>query len=76
MVTGFMERHLFGGLSGGRKGIMRGIGGIETMMSFQNAKMIGDIGCRWGNMRDNAVEDMSREMKAMCKGEFMLNVSL
>lgn len=55
---------------------MPGIAGIETIMTFHNAKMIGDIRSTWGNMTDNPVQDMTREINAMCKPDFMLNVTL
>ena len=50
IVTGFIEPHFFAGFSGGPKGIMPGIAGIETIMTFHNARMIGDPMSTWGNM--------------------------
>jgi lactate racemase len=76
IVTGFIEPHFFAGFSGGPKGIMPGIAGIETIMAFHNARMIGDPRATWGNMEDNPVQDMTREINRMCKPEFMLNVTL
>ncbi|MCP3761355.1 nickel-dependent lactate racemase [Domibacillus sp. A3M-37] len=76
IVTGFIEPHFFAGFSGGPKGIMPGIAGIETIMTFHNARMIGDARSTWGNMNDNPVQQMTREINAMCKPDFMLNVTL
>ncbi len=76
IVTGFIEPHFFAGFSGGPKGIMPGIAGIETIMTFHNARMIGDPLATWGNMVDNPVQDMTREINGMCKPDFMLNVTL
>ncbi|MCA0987303.1 nickel-dependent lactate racemase [Guptibacillus algicola] len=76
IVTGFIEPHFFAGFSGGPKGIMPGIAGIETIMTFHNARMIGDPLATWGNMTNNPVQDMTREINAMCKADFMLNVTL
>jgi lactate racemase len=76
IVTGFIEPHFFAGFSGGPKGIMPGIAGIETIMTFHNARMIGDPLATWGNMVDNPVQDMTREINSMCKPDFMLNVTL
>lgn len=76
IVTGFIEPHFFAGFSGGPKGIMPGIAGIETIMTFHNAKMIGDPLSTWGNMVDNPVQEMTREINRMCKPHFMLNVTL
>ncbi|CEG28670.1 nickel-dependent lactate racemase [Bacillus sp. B-jedd] len=76
IVTGFIEPHFFAGFSGGPKGIMPGIAGIETIMTFHNARMIGDPQSTWGNMVNNPVQDMTREINTMCKPDFMLNVTL
>jgi nickel-dependent lactate racemase len=76
IVTGFIEPHFFAGFSGGPKGIMPGIAGIETIMTFHNARMIGDARSTWGNMEDNPVQEMTREINRMCKPSFMLNVTL
>ncbi|MFJ5623073.1 nickel-dependent lactate racemase [Peribacillus loiseleuriae] len=76
IVTGFIEPHFFAGFSGGPKGIMPGIAGIETIMTFHNARMIGDPLATWGNMKNNPVQDMTREINQMCKPDFMLNVTL
>lgn len=76
IVTGFIEPHFFAGFSGGPKGIMPGIAGIETIMTFHNARMIGDPLSTWGNMTNNPVQDMTREVNGLCKPHFMLNVTL
>lgn len=55
---------------------MPGIAGIETIMTFHNARMIGDPLSTWGNMVNNPVQDMTRAINAMCKPDFMLNVTL
>lgn len=76
IVTGFIEPHFFAGFSGGPKGIMPGIAGLETIQTFHNAKMIGDPRSTWGNLEDNPVQDMAREVNRMCKPDFLLNVAL
>jgi len=76
IATGFIEPHFFAGFSGGPKGIMPGIAGIETILTFHNARMIGDPLATWGNMDGNPVQDMTREINAMCKPDFMVNVTL
>lgn len=76
IVTGFIEPHFFAGFSGGPKGIMPGIAGIETIMTFHNARMIGDPLATWGNMENNPLQEMTREVNAMCQPDFMLNVTL
>lgn len=76
IVTGFIEPHFFAGFSGGPKGIMPGIAGIETILTFHNARMIGDPLATWGNMVNNPLQDMTREVNRLCKPHFMLNVTL
>jgi nickel-dependent lactate racemase len=76
IVTGFIEPHFFAGFSGGPKGIMPGIAGIETILTFHNARMIGNPLSTWGNMVNNPLQEMTREINRMCKPHFMLNVTL
>jgi nickel-dependent lactate racemase len=76
IVTGFIEPHFFAGFSGGCKGIMPGIAGLETIMTFHNARMIGHPLATWGNMKENPLQEMAREINLMCKPEFLLNVTL
>lgn len=76
IVTGFIEPHFFAGFSGGPKGIMPGIAGIETILTFHNARMIGDPLSTWGNLQRNPLQEMAGEVNQMCKPDFMLNVTL
>lgn len=76
IVTGFIEPHFFAGFSGGPKGIMPGIAGIETIMTFHNAKMIGDSRSTWGNLDNNPLQEMTKEINLLCKPDFLLNVCL
>lgn len=76
IVTGFIEPHFFAGFSGGPKGIMPGIAGIETILTFHNARMIGDPRATWGNTENNPLQEMAREINAFCKPDFLVNVAL
>jgi nickel-dependent lactate racemase len=76
IVTGFIEPHFFAGFSGGCKGIMPGIAGLETIMTFHNARMIGDPLSTWGNMVNNPLQKMASEVNLLCKPDFLLNVTL
>jgi len=76
IVTGFIEPHFFAGFSGGCKGIMPGIAGLETIMTFHDARMIGHPLATWGNLADNPLQEMAREVNLMCKPDFLLNVTL
>lgn len=76
IVTGFIEPHFFAGFSGGPKGVMPGIAGIETILTFHNAKMIGHPLATWGKLDKNPLQEMTREINTFCKPDFLLNVSL
>lgn len=76
IVTGFIEPHFFAGFSGGCKGIMPGIAGLETIMTFHDARMIGHPLATWGNMENNPLQKMAREVNRMCMPHFLLNVTL
>ena len=76
IVVGFIEPHFYAGFSGGPKGVMPGIAGIETVTYFHNAKMIGNPLTTWLNIDGNPVANMSREVTAMAPPEFLVNVTL
>ncbi len=76
IVTGFIEPHFFAGFSGGPKGIMPGIAGIDTILHFHSAKLIGDPNSTWGLIENNPVQAEATEIALMCKPDFMFNVTL
>lgn len=76
IVTGFIEPHFFAGFSGGPKGIMPGIAGIDTIMHFHSAKMIAHPKSTWGLIEGNPVQMETTEIVQKCKPDFMLNVTL
>jgi nickel-dependent lactate racemase len=76
IVTGFIEPHLYAGFSGGPKGINPGIAGINTILDFHNAFMIGHPKSTWGVMEGNVVQDAATQNCLMAKPDFMLNVTL
>ncbi len=76
IVTGFIEPHFFAGFSGGPKGIMPGIAGLETIQTFHSAKMIGHEKAAWGVLEGNPLQEMACEVNRMCPPHFLLNVAL
>ncbi len=76
IITGFIEPHFFAGFSGGPKGIMPGIAGIETILHFHNARMIGHPGSTWGLLDDNPVQQEAAEIALRSNPDFLLNVTL
>jgi nickel-dependent lactate racemase len=76
IVTGFIEPHFFAGFSGGPKGICPALAGIETILDFHNAKMIGHPLSTWGVIEGNILQGAATENCLMAKPDFMLNVTL
>jgi len=76
IVVGFIEPHFYAGFSGGPKGVMPGVAGIETVTFFHNAQMVGDPGSRWLNLEANPIAEMAREVTAMAPPHFLVNVTL
>ena len=76
IVTGFIEPHFFAGFSGGPKGIVPGLAGINTIMHLHNAQMIGDPRSTWARLAGNPVQGEIREAVALCPPDFMVNVAL
>jgi nickel-dependent lactate racemase len=76
IVVGFIEPHLYAGFSGGPKGIMPGVAGIETVQFFHSARMVGDPGSTWLKLEGNPIQQMAREVAALAPPDFMLNVTL
>ncbi len=74
--TGFIEPHFFAGFSGGPKGIMPGIAGIDSIMHFHNAWMIGHPKATWGVLDGNPLQRESIEANEFCPPDFLLNVTL
>ncbi|MBU3916678.1 nickel-dependent lactate racemase [bacterium] len=76
IVTGFIEPHFFAGFSGGPKGIMPGIAGIDTIAHFHSAKLIAHPNSTWGLVEENLIQQEAKEIALMSKPDFMLNVTL
>jgi nickel-dependent lactate racemase len=76
IVTGFIEPHFFAGFSGGAKGVIPGLAGLETIQSLHNAPLIGDPRATWAVLKGNPVHEGIRECVGMCPPEFMVNVTL
>lgn len=74
--TGFIEPHFFAGFSGGPKGIMPAIAGIDSIMHFHNAWMIGHPSATWGVLDGNPLQQETIEANRFCPPHFLLNVTL
>ncbi|MBR4767375.1 MAG: nickel-dependent lactate racemase, partial [Lachnospiraceae bacterium] len=59
IAEGFIEPHFFAGFSGGRKSVLPGVAGRETVMYNHNAGFIASPYARTGNLKQNPIhEDM------------------
>jgi nickel-dependent lactate racemase len=76
IITGFIEPHFFAGFSGGPKGIMPGVAGLETVMSNHGAKNIGDPKSAFGITAGNPIWEEMRDIALRVGPSFLLNVSL
>lgn len=76
IVTGFIEPHFFAGFSGGPKGIMPGVAGLETVMSNHGARMIGDPGAVFGELDQNPIWCEMRDIATRVGPSFLINVTL
>jgi lactate racemase len=76
IVTGFIEPHFFAGFSGGPKGIMPGVAGLETVMSNHGARNIGDPKSAFGITLGNPIWEEIREIALRVGPSFLFNVTL
>lgn len=76
IITGFIEPHFFAGFSGGPKGIMPGLAGLETVMSNHGEKNIGDPRSTFGVTEGNPIWEEMRDIALRVGTSFLLNVSL
>jgi nickel-dependent lactate racemase len=76
IITGFIEPHLFAGFSGGPKGIMPGVAGLETVMSNHGARNIADPSSTFGVTAGNPIWEEMRDIALRPGPSFLLNVAL
>jgi nickel-dependent lactate racemase len=78
IVTGFIEPHFFAGFSGGPKGIIPGVAGLESVMASHNVANIGDPRATFGTTKGNPLWEELRDL-ATCDAvgpNFLINVTL
>lgn len=76
IVTGFIEPHFFAGFSGGPKGIMPGVAGLETVMSNHGEQNIGDPRAVFGELDENPIWCEMRDIALRVGPSFLVNVTL
>lgn len=76
IVTGFIEPHFFAGFSGGAKGVFPALAGIESIMHFHSAAMIGHPRATWGVLEGNPLQAEARAVWDLVRPDFLINVAL
>jgi lactate racemase len=76
IVTGFIEPHFFAGFSGGPKGIMPGVAGMETVISNHGRRNIGNANAAFGITEGNPVWEEMRDLALRAGPSFLINVTL
>lgn len=76
LATGFIEPHFYAGFSGGSKAIVPGVAGLRTVRHFHRASLIAHPKTTWGEWRGNPLQQLTREMTALCPPHFIVNVAL
>jgi nickel-dependent lactate racemase len=76
ICTGFIEPHFYAGFSGGSKAVVPGVAGLRTVQHFHRAQIIAHPATTWGDIRQNPLQKLTREMLALCPPDFIVNVTL
>jgi nickel-dependent lactate racemase len=76
IVTGFIEPHFFAGFSGGPKGIMPGVAGMETVIANHGRKNIASPQAAFGITEGNPLWEEMRDIALRAGSSFLVNVTL
>lgn len=76
IITGFIEPHFFAGFSGGPKGIMPGVAGLETIISNHGVPHLNHAEARFGITEGNPLWEELRDIALRVGPAFLVNVSL
>jgi nickel-dependent lactate racemase len=76
IVLGFIEPHFMAGFSGGYKGVFPAVAGIDAIMHYHRAAVIGDARSTWGLVEGNPTQDQIRANGALVPVDFLVNVTL
>jgi nickel-dependent lactate racemase len=76
VAEGLIEPHFFAGFSGGRKSILPGIAGYQSIMANHCAEFVQHEYARTGNLDGNPVHRDMLEAAKLAKLAFILNVVL
>jgi nickel-dependent lactate racemase len=75
IVMGFIEPHFMAGFSGGYKGIFPAVAGIDSIMHYHRAEIIGHPRSTWGVIEGNPTQEIVRRYGSVLPVDFCLNVT-
>ena len=76
ILTGYVEPHFFFGFSGGRKSIIPGIAGVETIQENHSAENIASPYARFGIYKENPMHANATEIAKLVGADFAINVCI
>jgi nickel-dependent lactate racemase len=76
IVLGFIEPHFMAGFSGGYKGVFPAVAGIDAIMHYHRAAVIGDARSTWGVVDGNPTQAQIRSNGALLPVDGLINVTL
>ena len=76
IVLGFIEPHFMAGFSGGYKGVFPALAGIDAIMHYHRAAVIGDPRSTWGLLEGNPTQEQIRHNGSLVPVDFLINVTL
>lgn len=76
VAEGFIEPHFFAGFSGGRKSILPGVAGRETVLSNHCSEFIAHLNSRTGVLNDNPIHKDMLWAAKKANLQFIVNVVL
>ena len=76
IATGYIEPHEFAGFTGGRKSILPGVSGIESITLNHSIEMLSHPKARIGILKENPIHQEMMEAGEMVGLDFIVNVVL
>jgi nickel-dependent lactate racemase len=76
ILTGYVEPHFFFGFSGGKKSIVPGIAGEETIQGNHSAENIDSPFARFGVFKENPMHKIAIEISKIAGIDFIINVCI
>ncbi|MHA1731507.1 MAG: nickel-dependent lactate racemase [Promethearchaeota archaeon] len=74
VLTGYVDPHFFAGFAGGRKSVVPGIAGKETILANHSARNIASEGARFGVLDGNPVHEDALDVALRVGVDFTVNV--